>query len=112
MLNSILPYVIGSLMIILTVIGDSLIKNASLVKGLSGWRSLLAGALLYGVTAFGWFFVMRHMKLSTLGVFYGVGCVLLLTLMGVFYYRENINIVEVVGIILAIISLVLLFRFS
>ena len=112
MINSILPFIIGSVMIIITVIGDGLIKNASRLKGFSGWKSLLVGSLLYGLTGFGWFFVMRGMKLSTLGAFYGVGCTLLLAIIGVFYYREQINLIEVIGIFLGITSLILLFRFS
>jgi multidrug transporter EmrE-like cation transporter len=112
MLNSILPITVGALMIILTIAGDILIKNASLGHSFSGWKSLLVGSIFYALTGVGWFFVMRNMKLSTLGVFYGVGCILLLTLFSVFLYKENINIIEIIGIILGIISLIILFRFG
>jgi len=112
MLNQILPFIVGLGLIIITVIGDSLIKNASLLKDFSGWKTLLAGCVLYGLTGLGWFYVMRHMKLSTLGVFYGAGGAILLALIGVFYFKEQINLIESVGIFLGIISLILLFRFA
>lgn len=73
---------------------------------------LILGAVIYGLTAFGWFFVMRKIKLSTVGVLYGVSCVVLLTLVGVFYFKEKINPLEIFGIALAIISLIILSRFA
>ncbi|MFH0770739.1 MAG: transporter [Candidatus Peregrinibacteria bacterium] len=94
----------------ITVFADALIKSASSHHAFSGWKLLVAGAFIYGVTAFGWFFVMRRIKLSTLGVLYGVSCVVLLTLVSVFYFREKITTLEIVGIVLAIISLILLSR--
>jgi hypothetical protein len=112
MFESIFPFIIAIVLIIITVIGDSLIKNASLLDSFCGWKSLLIGSILYGLTGLGWFFVMRHMKLSTLGVFYGVGCAILLALIGVFYFREQISSIEVLGIILGLISLIILFRFA
>jgi len=55
---------------------------------------------------------MRKIKLSTLGVLYAVSCVIILTLVGVFYFKEKINLVEIAGIILAVISLIILSRFA
>jgi drug/metabolite transporter (DMT)-like permease len=112
MVNSLYPIFVGVLMIIVTVIGDSLIKNASLQNSFTGWKQLLVGSILYGLTGLGWFFVMRVMKLSTLGVFYGVGCILLLVLVSDFYFKEQINLLEIAGVILGIISLIILLRFS
>ena len=97
---------------IITVLADVLIKRASLQAGFSGWHLLLAGAVIYALTAAGWFLVMRRIKLSTLGVLYGVSCVLLLTLVSVFYFKERISPIEVVGITLAIISLIILARYA
>ena len=103
---------IGVGLSIITVLADSIIKHASLQNGFSGWNALLIGAIIYGLTAFGWFFVMRKIKLSSIGVLYGVSCVIFLTLVSVFYFREKINSLEIFAIILAIISLIILFRFA
>ena len=73
---------------------------------------LILGAVIYGLTAFGWFFVMREIKLSTIGVLYGVSCIVFLTLIGVFYFKEKINLMETFGVFLAIISMVILSRFA
>ena len=43
------------------------------------------GFVLYASTAFGWVFVMKHLKLATIGVVYSVSMVLLLTAMGVVF---------------------------
>jgi len=107
-----IAFLIGIGLSIVTVLGDVLIKHASLQDAFSGWKFLILGAIIYGVTAFGWFFVMRKIKLSTIGVLFGVSCIVLLTLVSVFYFKEKINLIEIVGICLAIISIVLLSRFA
>lgn len=112
-MNSVLVvFLIGFGLCALTIIADVFIKNASLQNAFSGWKMLIIGAVLYGITAIGWFFVMRKMKLSTLGVLYGVGCLVLLTLVSVFVYKEKINLMEIIGIVLAITSVLILYRFA
>jgi drug/metabolite transporter (DMT)-like permease len=107
-----LAFIIGIGLSLITVLGDALIKHASLQSEFAGWRWLLLGAVIYAMTAFGWFFVMRKAKLSTLGVLYSVSIVVFLTLVSVFYFKERISSMEIVGIALAIISLILLGRFA
>ena len=70
------------------------------------------GFVLYASTAFGWVFVMKHLKLATISVLYSVSLVLLLTAVGVLLFRESLNYFEVTGIVMAVISLVLLMRFA
>ncbi len=93
------------------VLGDFFIKLSS-VKSPANLKIFLLGLVIYASTAFGWFFVMRHVKLSTLGVFYALGTVLFLTILSVGYFKESLNHYEALGIILAIISLILLARFA
>jgi drug/metabolite transporter (DMT)-like permease len=95
-----------------TVFADSLVKEASLQKSFSGWHNLLFGGIIYGLTAIGWFFVMRKMPLPKLVVLYAVSCVVLLTLVSVFFFKEKISPLEIGGVVLAIISLIILFRFA
>ena len=54
----------------------------------------------------------KHLKLATISVLYSVSLVLLLTAIGVVLFRESLNYFEVIGIVLAVISLVLLMRFA
>lgn len=112
-MNAILiAFLIGIGLSIITVIADSFIKHASLQSEFFGWRMLILGVIIYGVTAFGWFFVMRKIKLSTIGVLYGICSIIFLTLVSAFYFKEKINLMEIFGIILAILSLVILYRFA
>lgn len=105
-----IAFAIGIGLSVITVLAEALVKQASLQNAFAGWKTLLLGALIYGMTAFGWFFVMRSIKLSTLGVLYGVSCIIVLTLVGVFYFQEKISPLEIFGITLAIISLIILSR--
>jgi len=76
----------------------------------AGWFYL--GFALYASTAFGWVYVMRHLKLATISVLYSVSMVLLLTAIGVGVFRESLSSYEVAGIVMAVASLVLLMRFA
>ena len=51
-------------------------------------------------------------KLATIGVVYSVSMILLLTAIGSIVFRESLNAAEVVGILMAVSSLVLLMRFA
>ncbi len=94
------------------VVGDYFLKLASGREEplRSGW--FYVGFAVYASTAFGWVFVMRHLKLATVSVVYSVSMVLLLTAMGVVVFRESLNGYEVAGLIMAVASLILLTRFA
>jgi small multidrug resistance pump len=94
------------------VLGDYFLKLASAYEQplRTGWFYL--GFALYASTAFGWVFVMKHLKLATISVLYSVSMVLLLTAVGVVFFRESLNYLELAGIVLAVASLVLLMRFA
>jgi small multidrug resistance pump len=70
------------------------------------------GFAVYASTAFGWVFVMKYLKLSTIGVIYSVSMILLLTAIGVVAFRESLNAYEIAGLLMAISALALLTRFA
>jgi drug/metabolite transporter (DMT)-like permease len=94
------------------VLGDYFLKLASAREQplATGWFYL--GFALYASTAFGWVFVMRHLKLATISVLYSVSMVLLLTAVGLVLFGESLNYYELAGIVFALASLVLLMRFA
>lgn len=97
---------------VIGVLGDFFLKLASAREQplRTGWFYI--GFALYASTAFGWVFVMKHLKLATISVLYSVSLVLLLTAIGVVLFRESLNYFEVIGIVFAVVSLVLLMRFA
>ena len=95
-----------------SVTGDFLIKNASLQKAFSGWKLLLLGSIVYALSGTGWFFIFRRFKLSTAGVIFSVVLIIFMTLLSVFYFKEKISTWEVVAIVMAIISMGILYRFA
>jgi multidrug transporter EmrE-like cation transporter len=97
---------------IVGVVGDYFLKLASEADNPLKSRWFYVGFLVYASTAFGWVFVMRHLKLGTIGVVYSVSMVLLLTVVGTRWFGESLNYYEMAGIVLAIASLILLVRFA
>jgi len=94
------------------VIGDFFIKLSGNGTKFMELKWFIIGFLIYASTAFGWFYVMKHVKLATLGVFYLISTIIFLTIVGVFYFKERLNLYEIIGIITAIISLILLGKFA
>ena len=94
------------------VVGDYLLKRASEQRNPIQSRWFYVGFVVYASTAFGWVFVMRHLKLATIGVLYSVSMILLLTTIGIMFFREPLNRYEVVGLAMAVASLILLIRFA
>lgn len=97
---------------VLGVIGDYFLKLASQHENSLKSFWFYIGFIVYSSTAFGWVFVMKHLKLATISVVYSVSMVLLLTTIGVVIFREGLNYYEVAGLVMAIASLILLMRFS
>ncbi len=104
-------FLAAAVLSIITVYADYFVKEASLQK--SPWNlNLLIGGVIYGLTAIGWVFLMKSMKLSTIGVVYGVFCIIFLALLSVLIYHEKFSALELLGVILGISSIAILYRFS
>jgi small multidrug resistance pump len=110
--NSALAIIVTIIFSLVGVLGDYFLKLASERPSALRSVSFYIGFALYASTAFGWVFVMKHLKLATIGVVYSVAMILLLTSIGVIFFRESLNYYEIAGLVMAIGSLVLLMRFS
>jgi drug/metabolite transporter (DMT)-like permease len=94
------------------VLGDYFLKVASSQERSLRSPAFYIGFVVYASTAFGWLYVMKHLKLGTIGVLYSVTMILLLSTIGVVLFGERPSFPELVGLLLAIASLVLLIRFA
>lgn len=106
--------IIGALIVALSFIetvGDSLIKYSGDDKNkyvLVGWLAL--GVCIYMMAAIGWFFVMKHVKLGSLGLIYSLSTVTFLMISGVLFFNESYSRTEIIGLALGVLSLILLAR--
>ena len=97
---------------LLGVVGDYFLKLASENERPMTTGVFYLGFAVYASTAFGWVFVMKYLKLGTIGVVYSVSMIVLLTFIGVVFFGERLSATEVVGLLMALGSLVLLLRFA
>jgi len=96
---------------IICVIADYFLKRASETETPYYNYWFVVGFILEASTAFGWVYVMRHIKLATLGAISSVFIALLLVALGVIMFNETLDIKEIIGVFLAIASIVMLSRF-
>jgi small multidrug resistance pump len=104
--------IVAAAMSAVGIVGDYFLKRASGEASPLATLAFLVGLVLYSSTAFAWVFVMRHLKLATIGAIYSVCMILMLTSMGLLFFDEIPNRYEIVGIVLAIASIALLSRFA
>lgn len=98
--------------VIVTIIGDWALKMASLREGFSsGWHITL-GMAMYMLSGFGFVVAMRHMSLASVGVWYAVLTILMMTALGVFVFGERLSAREIIGVGFALISLSLMTRLA
>src|SRR6476620_1400796 len=94
------------------VVGDYFLKLASAKDESLKSPAFYVGFVIYASTAFGWVFVMKHLKLATVGVVYCVSMVLLLMAIDVGAFKESLNGYEIAGLVMVVASLLLLTRFN
>ena len=94
------------------VVGDVFLKLAGNGHQGMGVKWFVLGTIVYAATAVGWFYVLRHVKLSSVGVIYALASVLILVAVGVTFFHERLSLTEVIGVVAAIVAVVLLSRFA
>jgi small multidrug resistance pump len=94
------------------VLGDYFLKLASGKEQSLKSIWFYIGVAVYASTSFGWVYVMKHLKLATIGAVYSVSLVVMLTVVGVAVFRESLSYYEIAGLLMAVGALVLLSRFA
>ena len=94
------------------VLADYFLKRASeqAASTHTGWFWL--GLAVYATMASGWVYVMRHLSFAEIGIVYSVTTVLLLTGVGVVVLGETLRGSELLGVAMAVGSVLLLARFG
>ncbi len=94
------------------VFGDYFIKLSGSGPKYIIYSHFFIGMIIYSISAVGWFFVMKHMKLGVLGIFYSVTTAILLVIIGSVFFKEQLSIYDLIGIMLGITSIIILARFG
>lgn len=107
-----MPIVFVILISLVGVLGDYILKLAGSGNKYVDIKLFILGAIVYSSTAIGWFFVMKYIKLGSLGLVYATTTVLALSIIGVVFFKESYSLYEIIGLIAGIASILLLARFS
>jgi drug/metabolite transporter (DMT)-like permease len=110
--NKLAAILVVVLLSLLGVTGDYFLKLASGEDRFIWNRWFPIGLAIYASTAFGWVYALKHMKLATIGVVYSMCMILFLAVLGIAVFSERLTLGEVVGIVMAVGSLILLSRFA
>src|SRR5262245_43601635 len=100
------------LIAVFTLVGDYFLKLASQREASFTSWAFVVGIIVYGSTAVGWVLVMKHMPLATMGVWYSIVTICLLTGLGVFVFGESFSLRDGAGLLLAFAALAMMSRFA
>lgn len=93
----------------MTGLADVLVKKATVADNV-GSPYLFLAALIFGGSAYGWFFVLKYINLATLGAIYSIITVLLLVMAGTLFFGEELDFSEIFVIIVSFIALAMFWR--
>jgi len=102
---------IAVLLSVVTVLADAFIKKAAL-KNVFLSPFILGASLIYLATIVGWFFVLKKVEFLNAGIIYTLIFIITTALVSVLYFHEELLITEMVGLVLALISIFLMYRFA
>lgn len=111
-MNKLLAVLVTIAFSVVGVAGDYFLKLASRQEHSFRTPWFYVGFGVYATTAFGWLFVMKHLKLATISVVYSMSMIVLLTAVGVVFFRESLGAGEIIGLVMALAAMVLLVRFA
>jgi multidrug transporter EmrE-like cation transporter len=100
------------LIAVFTLVGDYFLKLASQREASFASVAFVVGILVYGSTAVGWVLVMKHLPLASIGVWYSIITICLLTGLGVFVFGETFTLRDGAGLLLAFAALAMMSRFA
>lgn len=101
-------YLILLAVICSTFVGDYLIKVSSERTDGLFTLAFILGAVLYGLPAIGFFYLMRNHSLAAVGVFYSTATIVLMVVLGYFVFKEPFGARETIGVLLAIAAVVVM----
>lgn len=107
----ILSFAAVFLMVSMALVADYFLKIAG-TKPTMFNLYFLGGTLIYLCTAFVWYFVLKNIEFTEANLFYSLFTILLSVVIGTLIFREPLELLEVVGIAMAIGSIILLTRFA
>jgi small multidrug resistance pump len=111
-MKSLYPFAWAVLLSMVSVAADYFLKRASESPHALQSPYFVTGAAMFAVSAFGWVFVLRYVKLATIGAIYSVVTVIGLAALELTIFNETFTPAEWLGLSLAIASLLLLSRFT
>lgn len=92
--------------------GDFLIKKASDGVGRQAIYVLLFATVVYALNTFAFFFSYKHVEFSSVAVYFSIGTLLVSVAIGAIFFKETISNGEWVGIILGILAIYFLTKYS
>lgn len=95
---------------IATLLGDYLIKKATMSPAGLLSPHIISAAILYGLTAIGWFHLMKSQSLAMIAVAFTASTIIALSAMGYFMFGEQFGKREALGVTFAVLAMATMYK--
>ncbi len=100
-------YVMVVIIVIVTSLGDYLLKTSSAeVNPYTNYYAHL-GAFLYAICAYGWVYIMRRENLMVVGVIYSSATLLILAVLSIVIFKETVTPKQLLAVACALAAILL-----
>jgi drug/metabolite transporter (DMT)-like permease len=101
--------VVGVVLIIVlfNATGDYFLKIGSNQSNPYIALQTLTGVALYATSAFGWIYVMQRVNLTVVGIIYSSSTIIILTLMSLYIFKEDVSAKQLLAVSFALIAVLL-----
>lgn len=90
---------------LIVIVGDVALKQAADAQATFTSSQVALGAALYAISAFMWFYAMRHITLAQAGVAYSMLTLIALAVIGAVWFNESLGAREYAGLACALAAM-------
>ena len=106
-INNLQWILIGCIMVINDIISFGITKEVSLQNNLKSIYWLIIPTVLYGSQIWLFYYGLKKTSMSVLNITWNLFSNILVTLVGVYYFKEQVTNIKTIAILLALSSIIL-----
>ena len=95
------------IIVLMNTAGDYFLKVGSGQASPYLATSTYFGVALYALSAFGWIYVMQRVNLTVVGIIYSSATIIILTLMSLYIFKEDVSTRQMIAVGLALAAVLL-----
>ena len=95
-------FIVVLIIVLMNTAGDYFLKVGSSQANPYIALATFSGVVMYASSAFGWIYVMQRVNLTVVGIIYSSSTIIILTLMSLYVFKEEVSLRQLLAVGLAL----------